>query len=89
MSRTALPTTGLPLGAAEPGRRLRVAGLAGGPALRARLAALGLLPGTDVTIIRRQGHGPLVVDVRGSRVALGRAVARHIQVVPTEPAPAV
>ena len=85
MSNPATQPPGLSLGAAESGRRLRVAGLAGGPALRTRLAALGLLPGTVVTILRRQGRGPLVLEVRGSRVALGRAVARHIQVVPAGP----
>ena len=74
----------LTLGTAEPGRRLRVAALAGGPALCARLAALGLLPGTGVTIIRRQERGPMVVAVRGSRAALGRGVARHIAVAPAE-----
>ena len=87
MFRATTPPPGLTLGAAEHGRRLQVTGLAGGPALRARLVSLGLLPGTVVTILRRQGRGPLVLDVRGSRVALGRAVARHIQVVPAESAP--
>ncbi|MCX6997932.1 MAG: ferrous iron transport protein A [Kiritimatiellaeota bacterium] len=82
VQNTAAQPSGQSLGAAEPGRRLRVAGLAGSPALRARLVSLGLLPGTVVTILRRQGRGPLVLEVRGSRVALGRAVARHIQVVP-------
>jgi len=87
MLRPAPPAAPLTLGAAEPGRPLRVAALAGGPALCARLAALGLLPGTGVTVIRRQERGPLVVNVRGSRVALGRGAARHIRVVPAEPAP--
>jgi ferrous iron transport protein A len=45
-----------------------------------RLASLGLTPGVQVDILRNYGHGPLIISVRGTRVALGRGEASKIEV---------
>jgi len=45
-----------------------------------RLAALGFTPGAEVDMNQNYGRGPLIVSVRGGRVALGRGEARHISV---------
>jgi ferrous iron transport protein A len=45
-----------------------------------RLAALGLTPGAEVDMTQNYGHGPLIVTVRGTRVALGRGEAMKIYV---------
>ena len=52
----------------------------GGKEMRGRLAALGLLPGTELEVIQNSGHGPFVVCVRGSRVVIGRGMAARIEV---------
>ncbi len=44
----------------------------------ARLASLGFTPGAEVNMIQNYGHGPLIVTVRGTRVALGRGEAAKI-----------
>ncbi len=59
-----------------------VTALTGGHGLVARLAALGLTPGTLVTVLQNPGHGPLIVLVRASRLVLGRGEAGHVAVVP-------
>ena len=52
----------------------------GGRQLKGRLAALGLLPGTTLEVIRNSGHGPFVVGVKGSRIVIGRGMADRISV---------
>jgi ferrous iron transport protein A len=43
-----------------------------------RLASLGLTPGAHVDMTQNFGRGPLIVLVRGTRVALGRGEAAQI-----------
>ena len=50
----------------------------GGHSFRSRLATLGFTPGARVVMAQNYGHGPLIVSVRGTRVALGRGEATKI-----------
>jgi ferrous iron transport protein A len=43
-----------------------------------RLLSLGFTPGVEISMIQNFGRGPLVVNVRGTRVALGRSEASGI-----------
>ena len=43
-----------------------------------RLASLGFTPGAEVSMSQNYGRGPLIVTVRGTRVALGRMEAEKI-----------
>jgi len=46
---------------------------------RKRLEDMGLTPGTNVTVVKSAPfNGPLEVHVRGSRLAIGRGMARRI-----------
>jgi Fe2+ transport system protein FeoA len=62
------------------GRRAILKKITGGRQLRGRLAALGLLPGTELEVVQNSGHGPFVVSVRGSRIVIGRGMAARIEV---------
>jgi len=44
-----------------------------------RLLELGLTPGVELRVVR-EGSGPMLVSVRGSRVALGRDLAENLWV---------
>jgi Fe2+ transport system protein FeoA len=55
-----------------------------GQALKARLAAMGLLPGAEFKIINNGHPGPIVIDFKGSRIVLGRGMAGKIFVRPME-----
>lgn len=70
------------LGHLQPGQRAIVARLLGGRGLQSRLAALGLTVGAEVMLVQNYGHGPLLLDVRDTRLALGRGEANHILVRP-------
>lgn len=43
-----------------------------------RLVSLGFTPGAEVSMTQNYGRGPLIVTVRGTRVALGRVEAAKI-----------
>ena len=43
-----------------------------------RLVSLGFTPGAEVSMSQNYGRGPLIVIVRGTRVALGRIEAGKI-----------
>jgi len=64
----------------ETGKRVRLVSIAGGRRLRMRLAELGLVPGTEIDVINNSLHGPFILGVRGSRIALGRGMAFKIMV---------
>jgi ferrous iron transport protein A len=64
----------------ENGRRVRLVTIDGGHAVNRRLAAMGMLPNTELEVISNGHPGPFIVRVRGTRIALGRGVARKIVV---------
>ena len=51
-----------------------------GRRLKHRLTELGLTPGIKLTIVQNNG-GPILITVRGSRIAIGREMAKKIQVI--------
>ena len=54
--------------------------LAGGWGFMSRLATLGFTPGAKLTMVQNFGHGPLIVSIRGTRIALGRGEAAKVVV---------
>ena len=56
--------------------------LHGGHGFISRLAALGFTPGAAITVTRNYGVGPIIVNVRGAQIALGRGEAQRIRVRP-------
>lgn len=63
-----------------PGEVGIVVDLSGGREVAGRLAALGLAPGSEVTVIQNFGRGPLIVLARSTRIALGRGEAIKVHV---------
>jgi ferrous iron transport protein A len=74
----------VPLADMRMGSQALIHSFHGGHHFIARLAALGFTPGAPVTIMRNHGFGPLIVSIRGTRVALGRREASKILVRPSE-----
>ena len=54
--------------------------LESGKVLAARLTSLGFTTGAVILMTQNYGHGPLVVTVRDTRIALGRGEAQAILV---------
>jgi len=78
----------MPLTKISEGMKAKLHSITGGRELRTRLAALGLLPGTEIEVIQNSGKGPFVVSVKGSRIVIGRGMASRVEVdyYPTSPA---
>jgi ferrous iron transport protein A len=67
------------------GIELRVVRASGPTALTRRLAELGLRDGSHVRCVQRTAGGGRVVDVAGSRIALGRDVLESVLTEPAHP----
>jgi len=68
----------IPLSMAKEGSLVRVVNVISGRGLMLRLAELGITPGSIIRVIKVFGSGPILLDVRGSRIALGRGMAMKI-----------
>lgn len=74
----------MPLSNLSVGQHALIESLHGGNKLVSRLAVLGFIPGQTIDMVQNFGRGPLIVNVRGTRVALGRGEAKKIVVRPSE-----
>jgi Fe2+ transport system protein FeoA len=63
-----------------PGEMGVVHKLAGGWGFTSRLATLGFTPGAELTMVQNFGRGPLIVNIRSTRIALGRGEAAKVYV---------
>jgi Fe2+ transport system protein FeoA len=62
------------------GQKVKLAQILAGHGLNHRLACMGLIPGTELTVINNRHPGPFVISVRNSRLILGRGIAHKITV---------
>ena len=54
------------------------------PAITRRLQALGLNDGTIIKVLNRKKRGALIIQVRGTRLALGKHISSSIEISETE-----
>ena len=64
------------------GESVQIEKMKGGHHFLSRLASLGFTPGAQLRVIRNHGHGPIIVSLRDTRVALGRGEAKKILIKP-------
>ena len=67
----------IPLTAAKAGETVTIKKITGRDELRRHLAELGFVVDNDVTVVNEMA-GNLIVQVKGSRVALNREMANRI-----------
>ena len=72
----------VPLAFLSENEQATVVEVVGGRGLVRRLYELGFTPGTKVRVISSSSPGPVLVDVKGARIALGRGVTMKIIVNP-------
>ncbi|MEJ2047190.1 MAG: FeoA family protein [Dehalococcoidia bacterium] len=70
----------LPLNMVPPGEAVKIVSVRAGRGLSQRLADMGLTPGTLLTVINSYGAGPVLINLRGTRLALGFGIAQKITV---------
>ena len=64
----------------SPGETVTVVGVRAGWGLTRRLADMGLTPGVPIRVVNSQMPGPIIIDLRGSRLVLGHGMAQKILV---------
>jgi len=65
----------------ETGQTVRIVSFTGGVGLEHKLRQLGLIPGDDARVLRHAPlGGPVLVEVDGRSIALGRGVASKVVV---------
>ena len=63
------------------GTLVRIASIEGDPRTKAKLSQFGLYPGDLARVVRfAPFNGPVLLEVRGMEIALGRSIAEHILV---------
>ena len=68
----------IPLAMVSSGETVTIVDIRAGRGLTQRLTDMGLVPGTALKVINSQMPGPVIIDLRGSRLALGHGIAQKI-----------
>lgn len=53
----------------------------GGQSACKRLNELGFVPGTEIKLVNKISSGPVMILVKGSKLALGRGLANKVEVI--------
>ena len=48
--------------------------------LERRLEVLGMLEGTNVTVVNRKQKGAMIIKIRGTRFAVGQDITKNVEV---------
>jgi Fe2+ transport system protein FeoA len=72
----------MPLGLARPGECVEILGIHGGHGFRRRLAEMGLSLGCKVRVVCNGRPGPVVLEIKGARLAIGHGATHRIHVRP-------
>ncbi len=65
---------------AQKGKQYMITGLFVEEVITRRLQALGLNDGTKIRVLNRKKRGALIIQVRGTRLALGRHISSNIEI---------
>jgi len=66
-------------------RKAKVIDLQGGSGIKQRLSQMGIHPGDTITILRYEPlRGPILIEILGTQVALGRGIASKVIVEEAE-----
>jgi ferrous iron transport protein A len=69
-----------PLSATKAGEVVRLVQIDAGRHLKSRLAAMGLVPQSQLTVVSNGHPGPFILIVKDAKVVLGRGAAQKITV---------
>ena len=63
------------------GQTVRFVNADTGQDLNSRLASMGLVPNVEIKVMNNSHPGPFVINVKNTRIALGRGMAGKIKVI--------
>jgi Fe2+ transport system protein FeoA len=59
-------------------KKVTLIAITGGRGIKSKLYSMGLVPGVKLTVLNRNGTGPVMVAVKDSRLAIGHGMAEKI-----------
>ena len=68
----------IPLGLLNEGEEAEISHTKGGRGVTLRVNELGFYPGSHIKMIRNIRAGPIIVELKGCRIAIGRGIAMKI-----------
>lgn len=74
----------MPLTFARTGDEVLIARVGGSEKIRKHLEDLGFVTGDVVRVVSNSGDGNIIVNLKGSRLAITSEMARRIQISPKE-----
>ncbi len=66
----------------EKGSRLEVLRMELPVQTERRLEVLGMLEGTEISVVNRKKKGAMIIKIRGTRFAVGEQITKNIEVKP-------
>jgi ferrous iron transport protein A len=75
---TDMPDSVLSLLSLQIGEKGKIVKISGGRGACKRLNELGLIPGTVIEVVNKISSGPVMIKVKGSKLALGRGLAAKV-----------
>ncbi|MBN1974120.1 MAG: ferrous iron transport protein A [Sedimentisphaerales bacterium] len=69
-----------PLSKIRSGEKARLVTIVAGRGLNNKLASMGLVSDVEIAVVSNSHPGPFVINVKGSKVMLGRGMANKIMV---------
>ena len=66
------------LSSLQDGENAQVESINGGRTINLRMNELGFTKGVNVKVIRNVGGGPVLIELKAGKIAIGRGVARKI-----------
>jgi DtxR family Mn-dependent transcriptional regulator len=70
-----------PLSKVRAGETVKLAGIEAGRDLHSRLASMGLVRNVEITVVSNSTTGPFVINVKNSKMMLGREMSNKIMVI--------
>jgi ferrous iron transport protein A len=62
----------------DQGKQVTLVRISGGRGIRSKLYSMGLVPGSDFTVLSQSRGGPVMLRVKDARLAIGQGMARKI-----------
>ncbi|NHJ84243.1 MAG: ferrous iron transport protein A [Asgard group archaeon] len=63
------------------GNRGKIIAIIGGRNACKRLNELGLVPGVEIEMVNKISSGPVMIRVKGSKLAIGRGLAAKVRII--------
>ena len=68
----------IPLSSLRDGERAQITTIDGGRTVNLRMNELGFTAGVNLKVVRNVGGGPIMVELKAGKIALGRGIAKKI-----------